>query len=56
MIYRPNTAWEEVNAGLWWSDNPYEDHGPSNPHAKMGLDRLSAEPLTKENFDLIERY
>jgi len=56
MIYRPNTAWEDVNAGLWWSDNPYEDHGPSNPSKFMDLDRFNAEPLEQRTLDFIDRY
>jgi hypothetical protein len=56
MIYRPNTAWEEVNAGLWWSDNPYEESGPENPSKFMDLDRLKAKPLEQRTFDFIERF
>lgn len=56
MIYRPNTAWEEVNAGLWWSENPYEDSGPENPAKFMDLDRFKAEPLEQRTFEFMERY
>lgn len=56
MIYRPHTAWEDVNAGLWWSDNPYVDVGPESGYQSMGLATLSAEPLEQRTFDFIEQY
>ncbi|SPJ28086.1 imm11 family protein [Falsiruegeria mediterranea] len=58
MIYRPNTAWEDVNAGLRWSENqnPKEDTGPANPSKYMDLDSFTAKPLEHPTFEFIDRY
>jgi hypothetical protein len=56
MIFRPNTAWEDVDTGLWWSDNPYEDSGPENPAMFMDLDSFTAKPLEHRTFEFIDRY
>lgn len=56
MIYRPFTDYEGVVAGLWWSNNPFEEYGASNKPAQMNLDKTSISPLTKETRDFIAKF